>query len=101
MKISRLSAVVFMVVSLLVCFADMSGATGEIDINSASKEELMQLEGIGSAYADRIIEHREANGPFETIEAIMEVKGIGTATFEKNKDRITVVEDGDGGDLQQ
>jgi len=48
------------------------------------------LPGIGPAIAQRIVEYREANGDFATIEEIMEVKGIGPATFEEIKELITV-----------
>lgn len=73
-------------------FSISASAAGEVNINIASQEELMQLDGVGNAYALKIIEYREANGPFEKPEDIMNVKGIGTATFEKNKDRIIVVQ---------
>ena len=63
-----------------------------ININTADAEELMQLPGIGEVKAQRVIEHREAHGAFETIEDIMNVKGIGAKTFLKFKDRITVGE---------
>lgn len=66
------------------------GAVEMVNINTASKEELMQLEGVGSVVAERIVEYREANGPFAAPEDIMNVKGIGSSTYEKNKDRITV-----------
>jgi competence protein ComEA len=78
------------VLAMVVGFAISVGAVGQININTASKEELMLLEGVGSTYAQNIIEHREANGPFESPENIMDVKGIGEATYEKNKERITV-----------
>jgi competence protein ComEA len=48
------------------------------------------LPSIGPAIAKRIIDYRLANGRFETIEQLKEVKGIGEKTFEKVKDRITV-----------
>jgi competence protein ComEA len=63
---------------------------GKVNINTATAEELDTLPGIGPAFAQRIIEYREANGPFESIEGIINVSGIGDATFEKIKDRITV-----------
>lgn len=63
---------------------------GKININTAAPEELETLPGIGPALAQRIVEHREVNGPFTTIEDITQVSGIGDATFEKLKDRITV-----------
>jgi len=62
------------------------------NINLASKIELLDLPGIGETYAERIIQHREENGPFETIEDIMEVKGIGESKFNDMKDKITVNE---------
>ncbi len=60
----------------------------KIDINSADKTQLMTLDGIGQAYADRIIAYREANGPFASLEDITSVRGIGPKTLERNRDRI-------------
>ena len=75
-----------------------NGITGEIgntenkkiSINSATLEELMTLDGIGEAKAKAIIEYRTTNGPFERIEDLLEVSGIGDAMFENIKDKITV-----------
>jgi competence protein ComEA len=63
-----------------------------ININTASIEELDQLPGIGETTAIRIIDYRTINGPFATIEDIINVSGIGTATYEEIKDLITVGE---------
>lgn len=62
----------------------------KININQASAEELTQLKGIGATYAARIVQFREANGPFASPEDIMKVQGIGSKMFESNKDIITV-----------
>jgi competence ComEA-like helix-hairpin-helix protein len=62
---------------------------GIININTASKAQLMQLYRIGEKTAEKIIEHRTKN-PFAKKEDIMKVKGIGEKTFEKIKDNITV-----------
>jgi competence protein ComEA len=62
----------------------------KININKASMEELTQIKGIGTAYAERIMQFREANGPFSRPEDIMKVRGIGQKIFEANKDIITV-----------
>lgn len=61
-----------------------------ININTASKEELLSITGIGDAKAEAIISYREENGNFEKIEDIKNVSGIGDALFEKIKDFITV-----------
>lgn len=62
----------------------------KINLNTATAAELEQLPRIGPATAQRILEYREAHGPFPSIEALMNVKGIGPATFEQVKDLITV-----------
>lgn len=61
-----------------------------ININTAGIKELSTLSGIGAAKAQKIIDYREANGNFKTIEEIMNVKGIGKATYEKFKANIKV-----------
>lgn len=61
-----------------------------ININTATKEELTTLSGIGDAKAKAIIKYREENGNFSTIEDIKNVSGIGDSLFEKIKDNITV-----------
>lgn len=63
--------------------------SGKININTASKEELITLNGIGDAFAQRIIDYRESK-KFTKIEEIKNVKGVGEKTFEKIKDKITV-----------
>lgn len=61
-----------------------------ININTATKEELLTIAGIGESKADAIISYREENGIFESIEDIKNVSGIGDSLFEKIKDYITV-----------
>lgn len=61
-----------------------------VNLNTATKEELDTLPGIGPAMASRIIEYRRANGSFKSIEDIKEVKGIGEAKFAKMKDRLRI-----------
>jgi competence protein ComEA len=70
---------------------DSGGSTGSlVNINTATTAELETLPRIGPAMAQRIVEYREANGPFAAIEDVQDVPGIGPATFEGLKDRITV-----------
>lgn len=66
-------------------------ADGElININTAALDELDGLPGIGPTIAQRIIDYRTENGPFSTIDEIMDVSGVGPATFDEIKDLITV-----------
>ena len=62
----------------------------KININSATKEELFSINGISETLADKIIEYREVNGQFKSIEEIMLVSGIGIKTYEKIRDFITI-----------
>ncbi len=62
---------------------------GKVNINLASKDELMTLHGIGEVMADRIIEQR-TNSRFQSIEDLKSVKGIGEVTYSNLKDDITV-----------
>lgn len=64
--------------------------TGLININTATQEELDTLPGIGPVKAQNIIDYRNSNGPFNTIEAIQDVNGIGPVTYENLKELITV-----------
>lgn len=61
-----------------------------LDLNTATAEELDTLPGIGEELARRIVEYREANGPFESVEEIMEVSGIGEGKFADLEGRIIV-----------
>ena len=59
-------------------------------LNTAGKEELMTLSGIGESRADAIIAYREANGPFGSVEEIMNIEGIKEKMFEKIRGSIEV-----------
>lgn len=60
-----------------------------LNINTATKEELMSIDGIGETIASRILTKREELGSFKIIEQITEVDGIGQKTFDKIKNYIT------------
>jgi len=68
----------------------LASGPGRIDINSAPLEELDTLPGIGEVKARAILDYREHNGLFETTDELMNVEGIGPATYEKLRDLITV-----------
>lgn len=63
---------------------------GTVNINSASKEVLMTLPGIGESKADDIIRYREETGGFKSIEDIMKIQGIKEGVYNKIKDRISI-----------
>jgi competence protein ComEA len=65
-------------------------AMAKVNINTADAATLESLPGIGPSLAQRIVEYRQANGPFERIEDVMDVSGIGTATFEGIQDLLSV-----------
>src|SRR3954471_15458612 len=65
-------------------------AFAAVNINSATKEQLEALPGIGPVKAQAIIDHRTANGRFKSTEEIMNVKGIKEGEFGKIKDQISV-----------
>lgn len=71
--------------------ASTGSSSGDvININTASKEQLMKISGVGKTKAEAIIAHREKNGDFKKKEDITKVRGIGKSTFEKIKDKIEV-----------
>jgi competence protein ComEA len=61
----------------------------KVNINTAGIELLESLPGIGPALAQRIVDYRQSHGPFERIEDVTEVSGIGEAIFEAIQDLIT------------
>eukprot|EP01133_Synstelium_polycarpum_P014951 gene14951-17677_t len=65
--------------------------SNKVRLNSADAETLRRdLFGIGAAKAKAIVAYRESNGPFTAVEELLEVKGIGKALLEKNRDRLEV-----------
>ena len=66
------------------------GMASRVNLNTADAAALECLPGIGPALAQRIIDYRTANGPFQTTAEIQDVRGIGAGIYEKIKDSITV-----------
>jgi competence protein ComEA len=66
-------------------------AVAAVNLNTATKEELIALPGIGPVKAQTILDYRKANGGFKSVEELKDVKGIGAKRFEKLKGELTVV----------
>ena len=78
--------------ALMAVSADtvLAAAVEKININTASVKELQKLEGVGPGVAQRIVEYREAHGPFKRGEDLRKVGGVGASMFERNRERIVV-----------
>jgi competence protein ComEA len=64
-------------------------ASGPIDLNTATAEQLDTLPGVGPSTAAAIIEHRASAGPFRSVDALLDVRGIGEAKLEALRDLVT------------
>lgn len=76
-------------IALLTASLGLSAAE-PVNINSADKQTLMQVKGVGEKRAEAIIAWREKNGPFKSVEELTEIDGIGPSLIETNKDLLTV-----------
>ncbi len=85
-------------ISLFFClFAWSAWAAETVNINQASAEEIADaLTGVGMAKAEEIVRYRESNGAFQHVDELVNVKGMGLATVDKNRDRIIL----DGASVQ-
>lgn len=70
--------------------ASKSDTALPVDLNTASADELAEVPGIGPTMAQRIVDWREQNGPFERVEDLMKVKGIGEKSIEKLRPYVKV-----------
>lgn len=80
------------VFSLMLLMANAAWAEEmeSVNINSADVETLAQLDGIGPKKAQAIVEWREQHGDFASVNQLVEVKGIGEATIEANRERVAL-----------
>ena len=69
---------------------EKADSRGLVDLNHASREQLMTLPGIGESRADAIVRYREENGPFSCTEDVMNISGIKNSVYEQIKEQITV-----------
>lgn len=70
--------------------SEETSTDGKVNLNTATKEELMTLSGVGDVRAQAIVKYREEHGEFRSIEELMEVEGIKKGTFQKLKDQIKI-----------
>jgi competence protein ComEA len=90
MQTIKRSLIGVLAVLIMVSFCQpVMAGKGKININKASKKELVVLKGVGDKIAVRIIEYRKSH-PFKKIEDLMNVKGVGQKLFDKNRDLIKV-----------
>ena len=81
---------------LLVMLVSMQVQARSVDINTASAGVLASaIDGVGENKAANIVAYRDANGPFTSVDELTNVKGIGAATIDKNRDNLTVAVPGD------
>jgi len=69
---------------------DAKQEAAPVDVNSASVEELMSVPGIGQVVAQRIVEFREKNGPYKSVDDLLKVQGIGEKSLAKLRDHVSV-----------
>ena len=62
----------------------------KVNINTANVKELMKLSGVGRSVAERIVQYRDAHGPFKKPEELRKVEGVGAGLWERNRERIVV-----------
>ena len=67
--------------------------SGPLNINTATAAQLETLDGIGPVLAQRIVDYRETNGPFASVEGLLEVKGLGPGILEAIRPQITAEEE--------
>ena len=78
-------------VAMVLLLASVIAVAAPVDINSASAQEISEaMVGVGLTKAEAIVTYRESHGAYKSIEDLVAVKGIGSKTLEKNRDKIYV-----------
>lgn len=92
-KVNRFVAAALLAALVLTtgpAFAAASAPAGKVNLNTATLSQLEDLPGIGPALAARIVDHRQKNGAFKSVEEVMAVKGIGEKNFAKIQSYLSV-----------
>jgi competence protein ComEA len=77
------------IILAMLCLATPAFAGSQVDVNSADAKTLAQsLDGVGLVKAEAIVAYRNAHGPFETLEDLAKVEGVGPRVIEENRDTI-------------
>ena len=94
MQRRRMAVLTIVTVALMMSWVvpALAADLQKVNLNTATLEELMSLDGIGQKVAERILNFREKNGPFQKPEDLMMVKGVGEKIFEANRDNIITQE---------
>lgn len=92
-KIHRFVAAALLAALVLTtgpAFAAAAAPAGKVNLNTATVSQLEELPGIGPSLAARIVDHRQKNGAFKSVQDVMAVKGIGEKNFAKIQGYLTV-----------
>ena len=92
-KVNRFVAAALLAALVLTtgpAFAAAAAPAGKVNLNTATVSQLVDLPGIGPALAARIVEHRQKNGAFKSVEDVMAVRGIGEKNFAKIQGFLSV-----------
>ena len=89
------------IITLLIAivFSLTAWAADPVNVNTASAEEIAEsLKGVGPSKAELIVQYRESNGSFTQVDELVNVKGIGLSTIDKNRGMILLRDDEAGSD---
>ena len=78
--------------TLCILLFTIGSALAALNINTAGQEQLQELSGIGPAKAQAIIEYRDSNGPFQSVDDLVKVRGIGAKTLDNLRESLTVAD---------
>jgi competence protein ComEA len=79
-----------LLIAFMLVFTALAVHAQAIDINTATAKDLKALKGVGSKKAEAIVKYRDEHGPFQSVDELRKVKGIGPKILSDNKDKLTV-----------